>query len=112
MKTLADIVEEVAHGKKPDYDDLRYAVVALNALPSFDQRAILDLYRAKKEGKRPILRFDPEHQANESFTRTQNAFSKPPKEYVGPSHDPDTEECQRMRKISKKILSKVLSREP
>jgi hypothetical protein len=110
MKTLSQIIEEVGDGGRPDYDDLRYALVAVNALRGFDQRALLNLVRGKREGKKPVLAYDPEYQANESFKRAANAFAKPPKEYVGPAHDPDTEECQRSRRISKKILNKVLER--
>ena len=111
MKTLGQIVEEVGNGGKPDYDDLRYAVVALGALRGFDQRALIKLAEGKREAKKPLLTYDAEHQANESLNRAKWAFSKPPKEYVGPEHDPDTEECQRFRRLSKAILAKVTHNE-
>ena len=91
MKTLREIVEQVSDGGKPDYDDLRYSVVALGALRGFDQRALMKLAEGKREGKKPILSYDAEHQLRESFNRAKNAFSKPPKEYVGSAHDPDKE---------------------
>ena len=109
MKTLGQIVEEIYDGGKPDYESLRYAMVAINALRVFDQRALLNLYLAKLDGKKPILTYDPEYQANESLRRAAAAFEKSPKEYVGPSHDPDTEECQRWRRLGKKLMAKLPS---
>lgn len=107
MKTLDEIIEEVKDGFKPDYEDLRYALLAVCALYHFDSNAIRKLYQREQEGKyRPEL-FGLEWEAKESHRRLQTAFRLPPKQYVGKSHDPDTEECQKWRRISKGILKKI-----
>jgi len=111
VKTIGEIIEEVADGGKPDYDDLRYTLIAINALRTFDQRALMKLAEAKRLGQKPIITRGPEYQATQSFRRVKLAYQKPPKEYVGPSHDPDTEECQRFRRIAKGLMKKVMSRQ-
>lgn len=107
LSTLGQIIEDVHDGGRPDYDDLRYALVAMTALRGFDNRALLALARAKRENQKPIITRDPEYQARESHERYRRALEKPPKEYVGPEHDPDTEECQRMRRLAKNVMRKV-----
>jgi hypothetical protein len=107
MKTLGAIIEEVKDGKRPDYEDLRYAVVALQALQCFDMRAITKLAQREKEGTYKAAMFGLQWEAEESFKRLKTALSMPPQEWVGPGHDPDTEECQAFRKMSKKLLKKV-----
>ena len=108
MKTLSQILDEVQDGKKPDYDDLRYALIAMKALHHFSSDAIRKLWQREKEGKYRKGLFGLEYQANEQFNRFKAALALPPKQYVGPSHDPDTAECQRWNRISKGILKHVL----
>ena len=43
MKRLIDIVEDVKSNKRPDYEELRYAVLALSALNTFEHMAISKL---------------------------------------------------------------------
>lgn len=109
MKTLHEIIDEVDSGGRPDYDDLRYALIAMKALRHFDANAIMKLHQREKDGKyRPEL-FGLKYAAEESFRRFKAALGIPPKQYVGTSHDPDTEECQRWRKLSMGLLNKVMS---
>lgn len=106
-KTLGEIIESVHEGQRPDYEDLRYAVVALCALRTFDYLALQKLHQAKVENQKPVLTRDPSYAFEESHNRYRRALLIPPKDYCGPSHDPDTEECQHWRRLSKKIIAKV-----
>lgn len=108
MKTLSEIIDEVQDGGKPDYDDLRYAFVAVSALRHFDANAINKLYLREKDGKYKKELFGLEWAAKESFNRFKTALAVPPKQYVGVQHDPDTEECQRFRKMAKGVLGHVM----
>lgn len=112
MKTLSQIIDEVQDGGRPEYDELRYALVAMLALKSFDQKALMDLASKESAGKYRKDLFGLQYQAEESFRRLKSALNVPPKLYVGESHDPDSEECQRMRKISKKILNHISNPPP
>ena len=111
-KTLGEIIEEVDSGGRPDYDDLRYAFIAMKALRHFDANAIRELREREEKGRyRPEL-FGLKWQAEESFRRFKAALGVPPKHYVGPSHDPDTEECQKWRRISRGIFNDVMAKHP
>lgn len=111
MKTLNEILDEVCDGGRPDYEDLRYALVAMKALHNFDHKAIMNLWIRERDGKYNPKLFGLEWQVNESFNRFKTALNLPPKQYVGTSHDPDTEECQRWRRISNGILKAVIDKQ-
>jgi hypothetical protein len=109
-KTLGTIIGEVQDGMKPDYEDLRYALLAMSGLRTFDSMALMRLAERERNGKYKPDLFGLQWQWEESHKRGHTAFNMPPKQWVGPSHDPDTEECQRFRKMSKGILKKVMER--
>jgi len=101
MRTLYEIIECVKDGGKPGYDELRYALVALDALATFDRHDILIYGQAEHAAVAFKLK------STESFRRWKDALNKDPKAWLGPNHDPDTAECQRMRKISFAIATKA-----
>lgn len=111
MKTLGQIIDDVKDGAKPDYEDLRYAVIALDALRHFNWNSLHTLATREKAGKYRADLFGLQHAVEERFNQQKAAFAVPPKQYVGTSHDPDTEECQRWRKMSKNILKKVMEKQ-
>jgi hypothetical protein len=97
MKTLFEIINEVKDGGRPEYEDLRYALIALDALAYFDKRALMGI-----QGKG---NYTVDYVA-ESFARWKVAFDKPPKEYVGKNNDPDNPAVQRRRRVALKLLDK------
>jgi len=107
MKTLIEIIEDVKDGVKPEYDDLRYALLAMCALRHFDNNALYKLWNKERNGKYKPDFFGLEWEVEESFKRTKSALNQPPKLFVGETHDPDIEECQKFRKFAKKILEKA-----
>lgn len=107
MKTIGEVIDAVQDGERPDYDELRLTVASLSGLLSFDLNALMDLAKAKKEGKKPILTYDPVHQAEEAFRRRKTAFGVTPLHYLGDSYNPDKEECQKWRRVAKGLLKKV-----
>lgn len=107
MRNLIDIVKDVKDGKKPEYDELRYAVVVLEVLSGFDLRAIMRLAEGEKKGKRKFLSYSSEYQYNESFNRRKIAMNKPPMEWLGKNNDPDSKEYQERRKMSQNIFDKI-----
>lgn len=112
MRTLSAIIDDVQDGIKPDYEELRYTVVALLALRHFDANAIRKLYQRERDGKYKPALFGLEWEAKESHERYRRALAVSPKDYVGPEHDPDTEECQRFRRMAKGVLKHLTQRKP
>ena len=105
-KTLSEIVNEVKSGNKPDYDDLKYAICALDALLTFEGSALTQLYKSEKENKRKLLSNSAVWQHEESFRRNKAAFNKPPKEWIGWSNDPENPEYLKRRNLSIKLFNK------
>lgn len=99
----------VKSGGRPEYDELRYAVCALDALTTFDQLALMKLANGQREGKKPVLVYSAEWQHSESFERMKRALAKTPKDYVGWNNDPDNQEYLDRRKANKKIAEKFFN---
>lgn len=109
MKTLFEIITEIKNGGKPDYDDLRYSVLALDALLYFDSKQIRDAASEFMAGKVPKIQ-TPEFRYNESFRRNKAAFEKNPKEYVGWNNDPENPEYLNRVKMSNRLFNKIVSK--
>lgn len=107
MRTLSEIVDAVRDGERPDYEDLRYAICAMDALTTFDRMAFMKLAEAEREGKKPFLTSSAQWQWEEHFSRQKRAGEKPPKEYVGWNNDPDNPEFLKRRAVANKVMAKV-----
>ncbi len=108
MKTLEQIISAVRDGERPDYDDLRYAICAMDALHTFDRNAFMKLAEAERLNKKPYVTYSAIYQFEESFNRHKNALGKPPKEYVGWNNDPDNPEFLSRRKQAVNMVSKLM----
>lgn len=106
-KTLLQIVDDIKDGLRPEYEDLRFAVLALDALLYFESNAIRSLAETVRKKTKPILSGDPLYQEESSFSRRKVAYAKPPKDWVGESHNPDNYDYQKFRKSSKKLFNKI-----
>lgn len=109
MRTLGEIIEAAKSGDRPDYDELRLAVCAMDALMTFDRQAIWKLAEAESEGKKPFLVYSSVWQRDENFGRVKRALEKSPKDYLGPNYDPDNPDVQARRKQSVALFEKLLS---
>jgi len=107
MMTLGEIIELTRDGGKPDYDDLKYAVCAMDALMAFDSIALTRLAEAEQNNKKRILTCSAVWQHAEQFRRMKNALSKNPKEYIGWNNDPENPEFLKRRESAKKVFSKL-----
>ena len=109
MRTLYEIISSTRDGEHPDYEELRYAVCALEALMTFDGHAFSKLVEAEQRGQKPSFVWSAEWQFNERFERIKRAMNKDPKEWVGWNNDPDNPEFLKRRKASIKLFNKVLN---
>lgn len=107
--TLNEIIEAVRNGEKPEYDDLRYAVCALDALSTFDRMAFMRLSRAEREGKEKTWTASAQWQWEEHFNRHKRAGVVPPKDYVGWNNDPDNPDFLARRKASMRVMDAALA---
>lgn len=103
MRTLFEIIELVKDGGKPDYEELLYSVIALDALWHFDHHAIHRMAHEKEN-----FFNNPEYQSEESYRRLKAALDKDPKSYVGWGNDPKNPSYQEFRKWAINLADKVL----
>lgn len=105
MRTLYEIIEDVKDNKKPDYEELRYALLVYNFLFILDHR---NLRNELLKEERPA-KFIRELKAQNSFDMAKSALNKSPKEYLGWNSDPENPEYQKRRKMSEKIFDNFLA---
>ncbi|MBC3485727.1 hypothetical protein HU750_08585 [Pseudomonas sp. SWRI50] len=110
MKTLGEIIEAAKSGERPDYDDLRLAVCAMDMLMTFDRQAIWKLAEGEEKCKKPFLTWSGLWQRDENFTRVKRAMAMDPKAYLGANYDPDSPAVQERRRMSIAIMDGVASR--
>lgn len=110
MRTLGEIIEAARSGERPEYDELRLAVCAMDMLMTFDRQAIWKLAEGEQKGKKPILVWSSLWQRDENFTRVKIAMAKDPKSYLGPNYDPDSPAVQERRRMSIAIMEGVARR--
>jgi hypothetical protein len=103
MKNLGEIIDQVRSGEKPDYEELRYAICAMDALMTFDRMALMKLSVAESEGKKPVLIYSAQWQFEENFNRVKRALGQSPKEFMGWNNDPENPEFLKRRKISLRL---------
>ena len=108
MRTLGEIIEACRNGEKPNVDELRYAVCAMDALMTFDRMAMWKLVDVEKDGKKPVLVYSAVWQRDENFDRVKRALAKDPKSYVGWNNDPDNPEFLARRGKSVKLVESLM----
>ena len=107
MRTLYEIVEDVKDNKKPDYEEIRYALLVYNFMFNMDHRLLREeLLEEERPAK--LIR---EMKAQNSFDMAKNALNKSPKEYLGWNYDPENPEYQKCREMSNKIFNNFLAQQ-
>lgn len=108
MRTLSDIVEAVKANERPDYEELRYALLAYQALATFDGMALMRLAEAERRKAVPRLTRSAVWQHEEQFRRFKLALAKSPKEWVGWNNDPENPEYQQRRAAAMRIFTNFI----
>lgn len=110
MKTLMEIIDAVKAGERPEYDELRYAVCALDALTLFDEMALMKLVEAEKEGKKSFMIYSAMWQFEDRFKRMKTALGKSPKDWVGWNNDPENPEYRKRVAAVIKLIDRIVSK--
>lgn len=107
MKTTIEIIEAVKDGERPDYDELRYALLVMDYLEGDIHRfVLLDLF-----GKDKLQGFDKKH-FEMKYESRQKILNNDAKKAIG-SFDPDMPRYQAQREIHKRIGERFFEdREP
>jgi len=108
MRKLGEIIEMAKSGEKPEYDELRLALCALDNLHFFTGRAIRTLADGERQGKKAFIH-SAVFQEQEEFDRVKAALKRTPKELLGTSDDPDNPEVQKRRKIGMAAMDKIIA---
>jgi len=110
MKTLGEVIDVCKNGGKPDLDDARFAICALDALLTFESTALMRLAQREDEGKSPGIMFSAGRNWETHFNRVKKAMNKPPLEWLGPNSHPDDPAVQERRKTSQKIWDAAMAK--
>jgi len=102
MRTLFAIIEAAKSGDRPTHDECYWAMLALDALHTFDSMALQRL------ADNPSKIRTPEWEYKGSWERARKACGKNPKDWVGPNNDPANPEYQRRRQIALALFEKVI----
>lgn len=107
MRNLIDIVEEVKDNGRPDYEELRYAVLVYSFMLGMDHRNLIEELSKEKE----TPKFVRDMRLKNSHDMYRTALNKSPKEYLGWNNDPENPEYQRFHKIGNKLVDMALKGE-
>ncbi|MGG0814971.1 hypothetical protein ABE142_20235 [Paenibacillus alvei] len=79
MRKLGDIVELVKHGGKPEYDELKFALLAYVSMMNIEHLQL----REQLLRDRPQPKFIREAKVKNSFDMYKGALETSPKEWLG-----------------------------
>jgi hypothetical protein len=103
MKTTIDIIESVKDGERPDYDELRYALLVMDYLEGdMYHDVLLNLFGKDKLQGLDKLRFKMHSESR------QKILNNDAKKAIG-SFDPDLPGRQEERALHKKIGEKFMT---
>jgi hypothetical protein len=102
MKTLFEIVEDVKDGKKPEYEEIRCALLVYCFMFNLEYRQ----YREVLSKDKLPNKFIKDLKIQTSFDMYKKALKKAPDEFLGKDH-PDNPEYQKFRKLGNKLFDKV-----
>ena len=103
MRTLYEIIEDVKTNRKPDYEELRYALLASDSLSTL---ALMDLRKVLFNNPSPMI-----IEMMKNDMKYSKALNKSPKEWLGWSNDPENPEYQLFHKMGLKLVDKAIKGE-
>jgi hypothetical protein len=105
MKNLSDIIEDCKLNKKPDYEELKYAVLVMAGILNLTNSELIRLY---VEGKMPSEFIRNMKLKGGVCTMYRNALNKSPKDYLGWNNDPENPEYQKFHNLGNKLVEKFI----
>ena len=106
MRTLSEIIEMVKCNKRPDYDELKYALLTYVSMMNNDHNQLKRELLSEKRSSAFIRKLEAEN----SFNMYKTALNKSPKEYLGWNNDPENPEYKKFHKIGNKLVDKLIKK--
>ncbi len=103
MRDLIQIVEDVKDGQKPDYEELRFALLAYVSMFNIEHRQL----REELMRDKPQPQFIRDMKLKNSFDMYKGALNTDPKGWLGWTNDPDNPTYQKMRKAGNQLIDKL-----
>lgn len=104
MRTLAEILDAAKVGEPVTPEESLYALLAVDALTTFDDTDLFREVEAVREGKATT---SAEHRFGERFKRWKRALAESPKDWLGPDHDPARPEVAARVRSSRRLVDKI-----
>jgi hypothetical protein len=104
MRTTYEIIELAQDGGLPEYDELLYALLAVNANAIMDKQKLFEHLLAEQP-KALVFR---KLLAENSHNAVRSMLNKSPKDWLGEEYDPRNPDYQKRRKLHRKIAEKFL----
>jgi hypothetical protein len=105
MRTLYEIIEDCKTDKRPEYDELRYALLVMTGILNLVNHELCDLYISGKMPTELIRKF----KISSVCSMYGKALGKSPKEYLGWHNDPENPEYQKFHELGNRIVEKALN---
>lgn len=109
MRTLYEIIEAAKSNEETTHEECLYALLAVEALSTFDSRALAKLAEDETTGITKL--FAANYQWKVSWDRHKMVRDKSPKDWLGPSNDPTNSEYQKERAVFKRVIDKLIKDE-
>lgn len=108
MRNLSEIIEDLKLNGRPDYEELRYSVLAMTGILNMVNSELIKLY---VEGKMPS-EFTRKMKLDYGVcTMYRTALNADPKKYIGWNGDPENPEYQKFHAMGVKLVEKALKGE-
>lgn len=106
IRCLGEIIDSVKRGEKPDYDELRYALLACVSLLNIEHRQL----REELQREKPAAKFIRDMKLKNSFDAYKGAMQSSPKDWIGWDHDPDNQDYQKRYEIGNRMIDKFFGK--
>ncbi|BFH59446.1 hypothetical protein [Paenibacillus azoreducens] len=106
MRNLVEILEEVKHGNKPEYEELLYALLAYASMFNIEHRQL----REELMRDKPQPLFLRDMKLKNSFDMYKRALNTDPKDWLGWSNDPENPEYQKILRAGANLIDNAAAR--
>jgi len=107
VRNLSEIIEECKTNGRPEYDELRYSVIALVSMLNMDHKNLHEELMREK----PLSDFLKKMKSDNSHNMYRNALNKSPKDWLGWNNDPENPDYQKFHAMGTKLIEKALAGE-
>ena len=107
-RTLFEIIEDCKTNGRPEYEELRYAVLVMTGVLNLVNSELTKLYVTGEMPSELVRKLKTNGGICAMYG---NALRKPPKEYLGWDSDPENQDYQCFHALGNKLVDKALAGE-